>query len=332
MIRLASPEWLLVAVLLLVWIGREVSLRDRRAAVRFSALPLFHGLPRTWVCRTWWLPRALRYGALAAWIVALARPQVPAPPEARDTEGIDVMVVLDVSTSMRAADFQPRDRMTVAKSSVAEFVQQRSSDRIGLVLFSAQALSWVPPTLDYGLLLDLMKEVEPGMLPDGTAIGTAIGTAVSHLTESPAESKVVVLLTDGENNAGNLSPRQAGELAREAGVVVHTIAIGTGGEVPYPAGRDFRGRPVYQKVRVPVDRELLQSLADQTGGRAFVAEDGQALDAGLSQILDALDRTRLESGLVDEGWQDRFAVWIWVGICLWGLEFLMGRTRWRTLP
>lgn len=335
MIDFAEPAWLwglgtvAVAVALEAW-GRR---RGPFGAVPFSALSLLAPLPRTFAVRTWWLPEVLRVAALVAWTVALARPQVPAEPEERQAEGIDVLVALDVSVSMMAADFQPRDRMTVAKRSVADFVRQRSTDRIGLVLFSGQALSWVPPTLDYSLLVDLLEDIEAGMVPaEGTAIGAAIGTAVSHLEESPAKSKAIVLITDGENNAGNLSPREAARLAQERGITIHTVAIGTGGEVPFPSGRDYAGRPVYRRVRVPVDRQLLAELSAKTGGEAFVAEDGRELDQGLSEILDALDRTRMASGIVEAGREDAFQPFVWLGLFLLAVELALRHTRWRRWP
>jgi Ca-activated chloride channel homolog len=331
-LRLESPGWLAAALVVVAALALELWARRsrRHPALRYPALPLVLGLGRTFVARTWWLPTALRLAAMACWVVALARPQSAAEPEERQSEGIDVLVALDVSLSMKAADFQPRDRMTVAKRSVADFVRQRNSDRIGLVLFAGQALSWVPPTLDYDLLLDLLDDVEAGMVPtEGTAIGSAIGTAVTHLEDSPAVSKAVVLITDGENNAGSLSPHEAADLAAAQGITVHTVAIGTGGEVPFPTGRDFTGRTVYQRVRVPVDRKLLADLASRTDGQAFVAEDGQELDRGLSAILDALERTRLASGILDAGWKDRFAPWIWAGLGLLAAEALLRFGRWR---
>jgi Ca-activated chloride channel family protein len=222
--------------------------------------------------------------------------------------------------------------MFVAKKSVAEFVRQRSRDRIGLVVFAGEASLWVPLTLDYGLLLELLSEVETGMLPGGTAIGTALGTALGHLEDSEAESRVVVLITDGESNAGNITPKQAAELAEELGVSVYTVAIGTGGVVPVPAGRDMFGRTVMRQVEVPVDRELLEDIAASTGGQAFVATDAEALDAGLSRVLDALDRSQLRAGISERVWQDRWMLFIGVALALLALELVLRATRLERFP
>jgi Ca-activated chloride channel family protein len=327
--RFADPVHLLSLGLPLLALGYEVwrRRRGREPAIGYAGLPLFHGLrPTLWV-RLRFLPEVLRLLALTAWCLALARPQVLEAPASQLVEGIDILIALDTSTSMRAADFQPRDRMHVAKKSVAEFIASRAHDRVGLLVFAGEAVSWTPLTLDYELLRELLAEVETGMLPDGTAIGTAIGTALSHLEESDAESKVVVLLTDGDNTKGNITPLQAADLAAQAGVSVYTIAIGEGGVVPYPE-TDVFGRRVYRKVDIPVDRELLQAISNRTGGQAFVAQDEAALDARLAQILDALDRSRLESGRVEAAYRDLFP---WFGLfgalCL----VLDGVLRWTRL-
>jgi len=306
--------------------------RRQTPAVRISSDAFLRELPRTAWVRLRFLPDALRLVALALLAMALARPQTMKDPDQIDVEGIDVMVVLDVSGSMRAADFQPKDRMFVAKKSVAEFVRQRSRDRIGLVVFAGEASLWAPLTLDYGLLLELLDEVETGMLPGGTAIGTALGTALGHLEDSDARSRVAVLITDGESNSGNITPHQAADLAEELGVNVYTVAIGTGGVVPVPRGRDLFGRTVMRQVEVPVDRELLRSIADQTGGAAYEATDAEELDAGLSRVLDELDRSKLQAGISERAWQDQFPWFIGVALGLLALELTLRATRLRSFP
>lgn len=328
--RFADP-WALLGLLLLVAVA--LSLRSRpSAALAYSGLPLFDGIaPTLWV-RLRWLPDALRAVAIMLAVLAAARPQVLAEPEARDVEAIDVIVALDVSTSMRAADFRPRDRLFVAKQSVADFIRQRDEDRIGLLVFAGQASSWTPLTLDYELVLELLAQVEAGMLPDGTAIGTAIGTALVHLRSSEAETKAIVLITDGDNTKGNITPREAARIAAEEGVTLYTIAIGEGGLVPYPVGKDLFGNVRYRKERIPVDRELLAELAETTGGAAFVARDGEALDSNLAAILDALDRTRLQSGMMEASWRDLFPRFLLAALALLALERVLRATRWRTFP
>lgn len=301
-------------------------------ALTFSSTRLVHGLPRTIWVRIAWLPDVTRVGALAAMVVALARPQTVSAPEKGETQGIDIVLALDTSGSMRAVDFQPKDRMAVAKRSISEFVKQRASDRIGLVVFAGEAASWVPLTLDYALLLELLDEVEVGMLPDGTAIGSAVGTAVNRLRESDAASRVVVLLTDGDNNAGNLSPRKAAELADELGVSVYTILIGRGGEVPFPAGKDLFGRQVLRNVVVPTDPQLLKDIARISGGEAYAAKDADELDRRLSDVLDDLDRSRLESTVTEPPKDELFPWAVAAAFLLLAVELILGTTRLRRYP
>ncbi|MBX2813959.1 MAG: VWA domain-containing protein [Myxococcales bacterium] len=301
-------------------------------ALMFSSTSLLSPLPTTVWVRLHWLPDALRIMALALFVVALARPQVPGEAGWDQTQGIDIVLAVDTSGSMRAADFQPRDRMAVAKRSIADFIRQRTSDRIGLVVFAGEAASWVPLTLDYRLMIDMLDEVEVGMLPDGTAIGSAVGTAVNRLRESSATSRVVILLTDGDNNAGNLSPRKAAELAQELNIKVYTILIGRGGPVPFPAGNDIFGRPVFQEVEVPTNPQLLKDIAKLTNGEAYEAKDSTELDHQLSSVLNALDRSRLESTITEPPKTELFPWVIALALLLLGLEWSLGFTRLRRFP
>lgn len=301
-------------------------------ALTFSSKRLVEGLPKTVWVRIAWLPDAARIAALALIVLALARPQRATESDTDETSGIDIVLALDTSGSMRAADFQPNDRMTVAKQAIADFVRQRSDDRIGLVVFAGEAASWVPLTLDYGLLVEMLEEVSVGMLPDGTAIGSAVGTAVNRLRESDAKSRVVVLLTDGDNNAGKLSPKKAAELAEELGVRVYTILIGRGGPVPFPAGTDMFGRQVFREVTVPTDPELLEQIAELTGGEAYSAEDSEELDNRLSDVLDDLDRSRLESTVVEPPKAELFPWVVAAAFALLLLEGILSFTRLRRYP
>ncbi len=304
--RFADPAWLLLFVPFAIGLALSWRFGQRRPALGISSLPLLDGLRPTVWSRGRFLPGLLFGVGAAAAVLAMARPQRLGTPAARTVEAIDIIVALDVSTSMRAADFRPRDRLFVAKQSVADFIGQRGEDRIGLLVFAGEATSWTPLTLDYELLLELLEEVEAGMLPDGTAIGTAIGTALLHLEDSPAETKAIVLITDGDSTKGNITPRRAAELAAEAGVKIYTIAIGRGGYVPYPQGKDLFGKVRYARTLIKVDRELLAEIAETTGGAAFEAKDGEQLDSGLAEILDSLDKTRLQSSLQDARWDDLF--------------------------
>ncbi|MEL6183869.1 MAG: VWA domain-containing protein [Myxococcota bacterium] len=329
-----APAFLLG--LIPVALAAVVLMRRRRLrldpTLTFSSGRFFRGLPPSPWARIAWLPDALRIAALAAIVVALARPQDRGTAVEERSDGIDIVIALDTSGSMRAADFKPKDRMAVAKRAIASFIGQRSSDRIGLVVFAGEAASWVPLTLDYPLLLELLEEVEVGMLPDGTAIGSAVGTAVNRLRESEAASRVVILITDGDSNAGSLSPRKAAELAKELGVGVYTILIGKGGPVPFPAGKDLFGRVIFDNVVVPTDPQLLEDIATITGGAAYVAEDSEELDRRLSDVLDALDRSRLEAALAEPPKAELFPWAVGAAFALLALELLLGATRLRRFP
>ena len=332
--RFATPSafglFVLVAAVVALLVWRRKKHRD--PAFTFPSIALTEGLPSTLWSRLAWLPDALRIGALALFIVALARPQVLGTAEDEEAEGIDIVLALDTSCSMQAADFQPNDRMHVAKASIAQFVQSRTVDRIGLVVFAAEAATWVPLTLDYPLMVDLVDEVEVGLLPDGTAIGSAIGTALNRLKDSKAASRVVVLVTDGDNNSGNISPKKAAEFAKDLGVRVYTILIGRGGPVPFPRGKDIFGRVVYREQVVPTDPELLAEIARISGGEAYRAQDGEELDARLVEVLDALERSRLESGISAPPKDERFGFFVGAGLVLVLLEVLLSATRMRRFP
>lgn len=333
-LQLAEPWFLLGLVLvgavaaLMVWRRRT----QREPALIYSSAGLFEGLPRSVWSKLWWLPDALRLFALALFVVALARPQIMGEPESDEAEGIDIVLALDTSGSMRAADFQPKDRMTVAKGSIEAFVKARSRDRIGLVVFAGEAASWVPLTLDYSLLAQMLDEVHVGMLPDGTAIGSALGTALNRLRESDAKSRVIVLLTDGDNNSGNISPKKAAEFAEELGVKVYTILIGKSGPVPFPAGKDIFGREVMREVTVPIDPQLLEDIANKTGGASFVARDGAELDAKLNEVLDRLDRSRLEAKVYSTPKDELFGWFVLAGLVVLATELFLSATRLRRFP
>ncbi len=249
--------------------------------------------PSTWA-RLWWLPSALVAVALLLTALGLAGPRLRAAAR-RDlsVEGIDVVVAFDLSSSMLAADFRPKDRISVAKDVLKRFIESRQNDRIGLVVFAAEAYTQCPLTLDYAVLEELLDRVKTGVIQDGTAIGNAVATAVNRLRESDAKSKVIILITDGDNNAGNISPLQAAQIAKDLGIKVFTILIGKGGMVPYPSGTDIFGRTTYQQVEIDVNPELLQQIAQTTGGTYYASTDRQTLEAGLQAVLDKLEKSKL---------------------------------------
>jgi Ca-activated chloride channel family protein len=249
--------------------------------------------PSRWA-RLWWLPGALLIAAVTLTAIGLAGPRLRASRRIDlSVQGIDIVVAFDLSTSMLAADFRPKDRISVAKEVLKNFIASRQNDRIGLVVFAGEAYTQCPLTLDYRVLQELLEQVRTGVIIDGTAIGNALATAVNRLRESDAKSKVVILLTDGDNNAGNISPLQAAQIAKELGIRVFTILIGRGGRVPYPTGTDLFGRTLYEQVEIDVNPELLQQIAQITGGTAYQATDRETLERGLSQVLDSLEKSKI---------------------------------------
>lgn len=220
------------------------------------------------------IPFILRIAALALIIVCIARPRSSDIVENRDTEGIDIVLAMDVSSSMLARDFKP-DRLSAAKDIAIEFIAQRTSDRMGIVVFAGESYTQCPLTTDRATLINLMKEVQTDLIEDGTAIGNGLATAVARMKDSDAKSRVVILLTDGVNNRGEIAPAMAAEIAQTYGIRVYTIGVGANGMAPYPVmtpwGMDM------QQMKVEIDEDLLKDIADKTGGRYFRATDNTKL-------------------------------------------------------
>jgi Ca-activated chloride channel family protein len=213
-----------------------------------------------------------------------------------------------------------------------KFIQGRTNDRIGLVVFAGEAYTQAPLTLDYHVLGEILDSVKTGLIEDGTAIGNALATALNRLRDSTAKSKVVILITDGDNNSGNISPMEAAAIAKDLSVRVYTILVGKGGKVPYPAGNDFFGQLTYREVELPVNPELLKGIAQETGGRFYNAIDKRTLESGLNDILDQLEKSKLfQSG----GYQNMTEVYepFLVLACLaLLLELALSATRLRSFP
>lgn len=327
MFRFEDPLVLLLLVLLpgLFWLRH----RTRRSpAIRYSAVgdaAAAGGAVAGWFVR---LPTLLRLLALAAFVVALARPQTGITTENVLTEGIDIVLVLDLSTSMLAEDLQP-NRLEAAKTVAANFVGGRRNDRIGLVAFAGQAFTQAPLTFDYGVVQSLLGELETGMIEDGTAVGMGLATAVKRLQASPAESKVVVLLTDGRSNRGEIGPVTAAQLAQALDVRVYTIGAGSQGtaRVPVP---DPLGGTRYASMRVDIDEATLQEIADLTGGRYFRATDTESL-AAIYEEIDELERTEVEVQNFTQ-YGEEFPIPLAVGFLLLALEFVLAQTVFRRLP
>ncbi len=274
------------------------------------------------------LPLLLRTLALTLTVLALARPQQRDVVRERFSEGIDIVLTIDTSTSMRAEDFRP-NRFEAARQIAADFITGRMSDRIGLVVFAAQAFTQAPLTLDYDFLLSMLSEVETGMIEDGTAIGTALAISVNALRDSDAESKVVILLTDGQNNRGEISPETAAEVAQALGVRVYTIGTGARGEAPFVVDHPFSGRQ-RRMVPVEIDEDMMTKVAESTGGLYFRATDNEALRSIYEQIGE-LETTRIqELEFVDV--QEHYARFLFPAFLLVVLEILLANTILRRFP
>lgn len=264
-------------LLLALYIFRQVS--GRVAHVRVSSVLPFKPSPVLGVLRH--LPAVLYAAAVSLVIVAIARPRSSEEISKIDTEGIDIIFAMDVSTSMLAMDFTP-DRISAAKDIAIEFIAQRPTDRMGIVVFAGESYTQCPLTTDRATLINLMKEIETGLIEDGTAIGNGLALAVSRLKDSDAKSRVVVLLTDGVNNRGEITPAMAAEIAKTYGIRVYTIGVGAEGEAPYPVMTPWGVRT--QNVQVEIDEALLKDIASQTGGQYFRATDNTKLASIYSEI------------------------------------------------
>lgn len=323
----ANPH-LLWLLLLVPPVGAWTWWRARRPdGLRYSDVGLTTGAPASWRVRLQGLPAVLRMTALALGIVALARPQVQDVIRTRTAEGIDIMLALDTSSSMRAEDFRP-NRFEAAQAVAGSFVEGRVSDRVGLIVFAAEAYTQVPLTLDYDFLKRMLERVSIGVVEDGTAVGTALATAVNRLKETEAESKVVVLLTDGRNNRGEIDPATAAEIASTIGVRVYAIGVGAAG-----AGADAlpRGhREERQPGEAGVDEQMLRTVASTTGGRYFSASSKEALQRIYGEI-DAMEATEVDERVYTDR-EEWYAWFLGPAFALVCLEVLLATTVFRRFP
>lgn len=317
--------FLIIIPLIAVWYFYRG--KKNRSAMIYSSLKLLPSGYSSLRTKFVHLPFMLRLIALALLIIALARPQNFSSGTSINTEGIDIAMVLDISGSMLAEDFKP-NRLEAAKQVVDEFIMGRVSDRIGLVIFSRDAFTQCPLTIDYAVLRNLLKDIRSGMLEDGTAIGNAIANGVNRLKDSDAKSKVIILLTDGVNNAGEVDPLSAAEIARTFNIRIYTIGVGTRGEAPYPIQTPFGIR--YQMMPVEIDEALLKQIADRTGGQYFRATNNRALKE-IYERIDKMEKSKIEV-LSYRSAQELFFNWLAAAFILLVIETGLSRTILRKLP
>ena len=277
----------------------------------------------------------LRCLAILLLVVALARPRKGIQETRVIAEGIDIMLTVDVSTSMLAEDFtwggKRYNRLEVANQVITNFILERSGDRIGMVVFAGQAYTQCPLTVDYGVLLVLLDQVEIGMIEDGTAIGSAIATSLNRLRESEAVSKIIILLTDGDNNAGKIDPQTAARMSETLGIKIYTIGIGSKGPVPYPVGRNPRtGKYIYQPVTIPLNDASLKEIARTTEGEYFRASNTMTLER-IFTTIDEMEKTTGEEFIYTE-YNELFPFFIVLGLLCLLADVILRNTRFRRLP
>ena len=271
----------------------------------------------------------IKMASLLLFILALARPQLLNTYQVEEQKGMDILLTLDISGSMASIDFKPKNRLEVAKEVIAAFIEKRKTDRLGLVIFAATSYTKCPLTVDYDMLKFYLQETDLGELEDGTALGMALATSVNRIQHSAAKTKIIILLTDGVNNRGEIDPRDAAKMARDFNIKVYTIGVGTRGEAPYPVLDSF-GRQQYVMVNVEIDETLLQEIAKTTGGLYFRATDRDSLKNIFSEI-DRWEKTRIKTKNYYET-TELFPYFLALGLLLLFLVETARRSFLRTLP
>lgn len=271
----------------------------------------------------------LRALAFILFVIALARPQLTLKEEEVKAEGIDIILIMDISSSMLAQDFKP-DRLQVSKKVAIEFIEKRPYDRIGLVVFSGESFTQCPLTTDHRVLKDFLDGLQCGLLEDGTAIGMGLASAVNRLKDSEAESKVVILLTDGVNNSGYIKPLTAAEIAQELNTKVYTIGVGSEGQALSPISRRSDGRYVFGMAKVEIDESLLNQISEMTGGKYYRARDERSLEAIYAEI-DRLEKTEMEITTFKR-YSDEYGHFLSLGLILLFFDVLLRLTIFKTLP
>jgi len=320
--------WLLLAVPLLAWDAwrRE---GKRRASIRFPSIDGLRDLPPTWTQRLRHSLIVLRLAAVALLVAALARPQSSESLEEINSLGVDISLVLDVSSSMKTLDFKPANRLVIAKQVLEKFVMGRKHDRISLVVFSGRSFTQCPPTLDYDVLVQLLRQVDFGRVEDGTAIGTAILNGTNRLRGAGAKSKVMILLTDGANNAGEVSPVTAARAAKALGIKIYTVGVGKDGDQPLEVDDPMFGKRIVM-VPTQIDEPMLREIASLTGGQYFRAQNSQAL-ADIYAGIDKLERSEIRTSSHTR-YSELFMNLAWAALAFLVIEIVLAQTRFRKAP
>ncbi|PIU01095.1 MAG: hypothetical protein COT74_00905 [Bdellovibrionales bacterium CG10_big_fil_rev_8_21_14_0_10_45_34] len=324
-----NPEYFWLFIPLAVVLGLLMYRRKQiKTSVMWPNAGLFLKGPRGFKARFWWLARLMWLAGASFLIVGLARPQVSSVTTKKNVEGIDIVFALDISDSMLIEDMNPyENRLEAAKSTIRDFIEKRFSDRMGLVVFSGEAYTRVPPTLDYKVLKQSVFEVQTQRaLKLGTAIGVALANAVARLRDSEAKTRVIVLLTDGENNSGTISPETALEIAKGYSMRIYTIGVGRDGEARLPVYHERGGQrfKTYQPMHSKVNDDLLGRMAEETGGKYFRATTA----GGLEEVFDSinsLEKTKIESNQFTQ-YEEKFAGWIILSLLLGSLGFVTSAT------
>lgn len=327
--QLAHPQYLWLFVLyipLIIWYLMKQ--RNARPYMAMSTTMPFARLPRSWKQYVRHLLFVLRLAAVACLIIVLARPQIKDNWRTTRTEGTDIMIAMDISSSMLARDFKP-DRLEAAKAVASKFVSGRENDNIGIVIFAGESLTGVPMTVDRSQLLSYINSISMNMLEDGTAIGDGIATSLNRLRDGQAASKSIILLTDGSNNTGVIAPVTASEVAKEMGVKIYTIGVGRNGTAPYPV-RTLSGRIEYQPQPVVIDEATLRTIAESTGGRYFRATDNRVL-ADVFEQIDALEKTQMDVRHFSHT-EDNYMLWACLALAFFAIEMLLRYTVLRSIP
>ncbi|MEE8576189.1 MAG: VWA domain-containing protein [candidate division Zixibacteria bacterium] len=316
----------LIAAMIWHYLSRKKPLS---ATIKYSDLRIVKRAARTGRGRLRWMLVVLRVLAVALFIVALTRPRSGTEITEVTSEGIDIMIALDVSSSMQAEDFKPHNRLYVAKEEIKKFVEKRLNDRIGLVVFARHSFTQCPLTVDHGVVLQFVDLVRSGIIEDGTAIGMAIANGVNRLRESEAESKIMVLLTDGDNNAGEIDPLTAANLAAAFDVKIYTIAAGKQGNAMQPVDDPIFGkRYVYSPTRI--DETTLKEIANRTNGKFFRARSGAELER-IYEAIDNLEKTEIKTASHIQ-YKELFNPFTYAGLLLLILEMVLANSYFRKLP